>query len=104
MFGFASGEIPRLPANIVLLRNRTAVGVDWGDWSREGGVPQGNAALLADVLERIGRGVYRPRQPSTAPMVDVDRVLELLGERQAISKYVLRPWWTNMARRELFCA
>lgn len=30
VLGFASGEIPRLPANIVLLRNRTVVGIDWG--------------------------------------------------------------------------
>ena len=29
VIGFASGEIPRLPANIVLLRNRMIVGIDW---------------------------------------------------------------------------
>ena len=30
VIGFASGTIPALPANQVLLRNRSVVGVDWG--------------------------------------------------------------------------
>jgi len=32
VIGFASGDIPRLPANHVLLRNRRVTGVDWGGW------------------------------------------------------------------------
>src|SRR4029078_2920595 len=34
VIGFASGPIPRLPANQILLNNRTIVGVDWGAWAR----------------------------------------------------------------------
>ncbi|MGW0595272.1 zinc-binding dehydrogenase [Streptosporangium sp. NPDC002607] len=33
VIGFASGTIPSLPLNQVLLRNRSVVGVDWGAWS-----------------------------------------------------------------------
>ncbi|MFJ3772312.1 NADPH:quinone oxidoreductase family protein [Streptomyces sp. NPDC090075] len=91
VLGFASGDIPRLPANIVLLRNRSVVGVDWGDWSREVGGPRGNAALLADVLARIGRGELHPARPSTASLTDTGRVLQLFGERRAVGKYVLHP-------------
>jgi NADPH:quinone reductase len=91
VLGFASGDIPRLPANIVLLRNRSIIGIDWGDWSREAGGVRGNAALLADVFARIGRGELHPGQPSTAPLPDVGRVLQLFGERRAIGKYVLHP-------------
>ena len=32
VLGFASGAIPRLPANQVLLRNRRVTGVEWGGW------------------------------------------------------------------------
>ena len=49
--GFASGEIPRLPANIVLLRNRSVVGVDWGDWSRTDHVAA--LGLVSDVLSMV---------------------------------------------------
>ncbi|MFF0699987.1 NADPH:quinone oxidoreductase family protein [Streptomyces tendae] len=91
VLGFASGDIPRLPANIVLLRNRSVVGVDWGDWSREVGEVPGNAALLSDVFARIGRGELRPGQPATAPLSEAGRVLRLFGERRALGKYVLHP-------------
>ena len=33
VLGFASGAIPTLPLNHVLLNNRTVVGVDWGGWA-----------------------------------------------------------------------
>ncbi|WP_228044127.1 NADPH:quinone oxidoreductase family protein [Streptomyces ferrugineus] len=91
VLGFASGDIPRLPANIVLLRNRSIIGVDWGDWSRAAGGARGNAALLADVLARISRGELHPARPSTAPLADAGRVLQMFGERRAVGKYVLHP-------------
>jgi NADPH:quinone reductase len=91
VLGFASGEIPRLPSNIVLLSNRSVVGVDWGHWSREAGGARGNAKLLADVLAKVARGELHPGRPSSAPLADAGRVLQLFGERRAIGKYVLHP-------------
>ncbi|MCE3553608.1 NADPH:quinone oxidoreductase family protein [Pseudonocardia sp. RS11V-5] len=91
VLGFASGEIPRLPANIVLLRNRAVIGVDWGDWAREVGGPEGNAALLADVLGRIGRGELHPPRPSVAPLDGAGAVLRRYAERRITGKYVLVP-------------
>ncbi|MFC4950716.1 zinc-binding dehydrogenase [Pseudonocardia sp. GCM10023141] len=89
--GFASGEIPRLPANIVLLRNRSVLGVDWGDWAREVGGPEGNAALLADVLGRIARGELHPPAPTTARLDEAGAVLRRYAERGVVGKYVLVP-------------
>lgn len=91
VLGFASGEIPRLPANIVLLRNRTVVGVDWGDWAREVGGAEGQAALLADVVGRIGRGDLHPPQPVTAPLAEAAQILRRYADRTAVGKYVLVP-------------
>ncbi|MTD53789.1 NADPH:quinone oxidoreductase family protein [Amycolatopsis pithecellobii] len=91
VLGFASGDIPRLPSNIVLLRNRSVIGIDWGHWSREAGGTPGNAKLLADVLANVARGRLHPGQPSTAPLTDAGRVLQLFGERRAVGRYVLHP-------------
>jgi NADPH:quinone reductase len=88
--GFASGEIPRLPANIVLLRNRSVIGVDWGDWSRDTGT-SATRHLLADVLDRIRRGTINPPRPETASLTDAERVLRRFAERRAGGKYVLLP-------------
>ncbi|MEQ3552647.1 NADPH:quinone oxidoreductase family protein [Pseudonocardia nematodicida] len=91
VLGFASGRIPRLPANVVLLRNRSIVGIDWGDWSRAAGGATGNAVLLADVLARVGRGELMPGSPTIAPLADAGRTLQLIAERRAVGKYVLTP-------------
>jgi NADPH2:quinone reductase len=89
--GFASGEIPRLPANIVLLRNRSVIGVDWGDWSRaEGGISAGRD-LLADVLDRIHRGTIKPPRPETAALPQAEQLLRRFAERRASGTYVLLP-------------
>ncbi|WP_019873498.1 NADPH:quinone oxidoreductase family protein [Sporichthya polymorpha] len=91
VLGFASGEIPRLPANLVLLRNRTVVGVDWGDWAREVATVEENAALLADVLDRIGRGELHPGRPTAVPLADTASVLRGFADRSATGRYVLVP-------------
>ena len=33
VIGFASGTIPSVPLNQVLLRNRSVLGIDWGIWA-----------------------------------------------------------------------
>lgn len=89
--GFASGEIPRLPANLVLLRNRSILGVDWGDWAREVAGIEENAALLADVLGRIGRGELHPAAPEAMPLTQAGAVLRRYADRTATGRYVLVP-------------
>lgn len=89
VLGFASGEIPRLPANIVLLRNRAVVGVDWGDWARADA--DAAVALLADVLGRIGCGELHPAQPRTFPLADAEKVLQLFADRAVTGKIALLP-------------
>lgn len=88
--GFASGEIPRLPANIVLLRNRSVIGVDWGDWSRAMGA-SASRDLLADVIDRIRQGAINPPRPDTASLTEAEQVLRRFAERRASGKYVLLP-------------
>ena len=86
--GFTAG-IGRVPLNLVLLNNRTVIGVEWGGW-----VPRHldeNKAMIADVVSAIDCGDLRPVAPFERPLEDAGAVLaELLG-RRAVGKIVLVP-------------
>lgn len=86
--GFTAG-IGRVPLNLVLLNNRTMVGVEWGGWVQRN--PDANRAMMADVVDRIGRGELRPVAPSTRPLDQAAPVLADLLERRAVGKIVLVP-------------
>lgn len=89
VIGFAGGEIPRLPANQVLLNNRTVVGVDWGAWTMRD--PAGNQLLLAELMELAGSGALSPVEPAEYPLDDVVRALLDLQDRKVAGKVVLVP-------------
>ena len=89
VIGFAGGEIPRLPANQVLLNNRTVVGVDWGAWT--GRDPAGNGALLGELMALAGSGAVTPVEPEARPLDDVIAVLTDLQQRRVTGKVVLVP-------------
>ncbi|HVM09356.1 MAG TPA: NADPH:quinone oxidoreductase family protein [Acidimicrobiales bacterium] len=89
VIGFASGEIPSLPVNQVLLNNRTIVGVDWGAWTvRE---PLANAEVVAEVLSMVAGGQLHPVEPIEYPLDDVVRCLDDLESRRLVGKAVLVP-------------
>ena len=89
VIGFAGGEIPRLPINQVLLNNRTLVGVDWGAWT--GRDPEGNQALLTQLMQLAGDGSLHPVEPTEYRLDDVVRALTDLQDRQVGGKVVLVP-------------
>lgn len=89
VIGFASGAIPQLPANHVLLRNRRVTGVDWGGWA--GRHQAENAAMLAEVVAAIERGELHPVEPVAYPLHDVARALSDQLQRRVVGKTVLTP-------------
>lgn len=89
VIGFAAGEIPRLPANQVLLRNRTVLGIDWGAWGMSD--PAGSAALLGEGLALVGAGRLHPVAPTTYRLEEVARALDDLQGRRVTGKVVLVP-------------
>jgi NADPH2:quinone reductase len=87
--GFASGAIPSLPANQVLLRNRSVIGVDWGAWTMID--PAGQAALLDEALAMVAGGRLRPAEPTAYPFAGVADALGDLLARRVTGKVVLVP-------------
>jgi len=82
--GFASGHIPALPANQILLRNRRVIGVDWGAWAMAHA--EDNAELLNEVMARVADGSLSPVEPTVYPMAEVGPALRDLLERRIIGK------------------
>lgn len=89
VIGFAAGDIPRLPANQVLLRNRSVVGVDWGAWMLGNPAPQ--QALLADLLALVDAGKLHPAEPTAYALDDVEQALDDLLGRRVTGKAVVTP-------------
>lgn len=87
--GFASGTIPDLPANQILLRNRSVLGVDWGAWAMSD--PDGNADVMAEVLALVERGALSPAEPVTYPLAEAGTALRDLLERRVTGKLCLTP-------------
>lgn len=87
--GFAAGEIPALKANLVLLQNRSVVGVDWGAWSFQN--PHENAALIGEVLALAACGTIQPVEPTSYPLAGAGEALQALIDRKVAGKVVLVP-------------
>ena len=90
VIGFVGG-IPRLPANFVLLQNRSVIGVDWGYWM--GRDPQANAAMIREVLDEIAAGRLHPVEPQIYPMSQAVQAMRDLKERRVAGKVALVPVW-----------
>jgi len=85
--GFAAGEIPKIPLNLLLLRGAEMAGVFWGESVRRD--PQGHRANMRQLLAWVAAGKLSPRIHATFPL---DRIVEALGvleRREATGKVVL---------------
>ncbi len=87
--GFASGDIPQLPANLPLLKGCDVLGVFWGDYAkREPG------HLIADLQKLFGwlaEGKLRPLVSGTFPLERAAEALTALMERRVSGKLVVLP-------------
>ncbi|ODN70292.1 Quinone oxidoreductase 1 [Methylobrevis pamukkalensis] len=87
--GFAAGDIPKLPLNLVLLKGIDVLGVFWGRWLALD--PAGHRANTAEILGHVAAGRLRPHIHARYPL---EAVAEALGEiegRRVMGKVVLVP-------------
>lgn len=87
--GFASGDIPKIPLNLVLLKGCQIVGVFWGSFAmRE---PQKNRAHAHQIFTWIAEGKLRPAVDAVLPFSEASEALSRLDRRQVKGKLVLVP-------------
>ena len=87
VIGFASGEIPKIALNLLLLKVVSLVGVFWGAFARA--QPQRNAANMAELLDWYTQGRLRPHVSATFPLERYREALDAVMQRKALGKVVL---------------
>lgn len=89
VIGFASGRIPKAPANLPLLKGSSIVGVFWGAFV--GRDPQTNFANFQHLFELYAEGKLKPHVCKTYPLEQAADALNDLLERRVTGKVVLTP-------------
>ena len=87
--GFAAGEIPRLPLNLVLLRSCDIRGVFWGAWTKR--EPEAQRAIMADIARWCAEGKLSAHVHAIYPLAEIAAALELIADRKVMGKILLRP-------------
>jgi NADPH2:quinone reductase len=87
--GFASGEIPRIATNLLLLRNARLVGFEMGGWQRHHiDAAREARATLEDWL---AAGRIAPHVGARFPLERTAEALRFVAERRALGKLVIEP-------------
>jgi NADPH2:quinone reductase len=87
IIGFASGKIPQIPANILLVKNCDAIGYYWGSYRKHR--PELVRRSYEKLLGWFEAGKLRPHVSHRLPLEEAGRALELLKTRAATGKVVL---------------
>ena len=86
--GFASGDVPQIPANILLVKNLTAIGLYWGAYFRHNPEIIGNS--VKQILHWCGAGRILPHVGEVLQLDRAEEALEALRHRRSTGKLVLR--------------
>src|SRR5690606_14462746 len=86
--GFASGDVPQIPANILLVKNLTVFGLYWG------GLASLRPQVLADSISALfawyEQGRLRPHVSHSLPLEEAEAGFDLLRRRRATGKVVVQ--------------
>jgi NADPH2:quinone reductase len=87
VIGFASGDIPKIPLNLPLLKGCSVVGVFWGAFA--GREPQRHRDNVSELLRWWQEGKLRPHVSSTYPLERAGEAIRELADRKAKGKVVV---------------
>jgi NADPH:quinone reductase len=87
--GFAAGEIPKIPLNLVLLKSCDIRGVLWGAWVRR--EPQAQLALMSEIVRWCAQGKLSAHVHAVYPLAETAKALKAIADRKVMGKVVLHP-------------
>ncbi|MBI1218241.1 MAG: zinc-binding dehydrogenase [Rhodobacteraceae bacterium] len=85
--GFASGTVPQIPANLLLVKNLTVIGLYWGGYLVFR--PEVIADSLATLFGWYAEGKLKPHISHMLPLAQTDAALDLLRARRSTGKVVV---------------
>jgi len=89
VIGFASGEIPAIRLNLALLKERSIVGVYWGEWTRQD--PAGQKRNVERLAELYAAGKVKPAVSERIALAEVPAALSRMLQRKVKGKIVVVP-------------
>ncbi len=89
VIGFAAGDMPKLPLNLVLLRSYDVLGVYWGAWAERH--PAEHKANMEQILAWCAEGKLSPHVQASYPLSEAATALKAIAARQVMGKVILRP-------------
>ncbi|WP_171101861.1 NADPH:quinone oxidoreductase family protein [Ruegeria sp. HKCCD7255] len=87
--GFAGGAVPQIPANHLLVKNLSVIGVYFGGYLKFR--PQIIQDSLATLFRWHSEGKIKPHISHALPLSEVAQGLQLLAERKSTGKVVITP-------------
>jgi NADPH:quinone reductase len=85
--GFASGDIPKIPLNVLLLKGAEVSGVFWGEAVRRD--PDSHSAGMRQVLDWVASGKLKPKIHATYPLARISDALGVIERREAQGKVIV---------------
>lgn len=87
--GFAAGDIPKIPINLLLLKGSSLVGVFWGEFVRR--EPKVNAGNMAQLFAWLKDRKIHPLISKRYPLSRAPAALDALLAREVVGKLVILP-------------
>ena len=87
VIGFASGDVPQIPANLLLVKNISVIGHYWGGYLAFR--PEVITQSLGELMRWYARGDLSPHVSHVLPLERADEALELLRGRRTTGKVVV---------------
>ena len=87
--GFAAGDIPKVPLNLVLLKGCDVLGVFWGSFIERD--PEGHRANTKQLLAWCMEGKLSSHVHAVYPLAQAKDALKAIAARQVMGKVLLRP-------------
>lgn len=89
VIGFASGHIPSVTANRILLKNIAVVGLHWGAYQQH--APGLIDRAMGELFALYERGAIAPLVSKTYPLAEAGDALVALHSRDTVGKVLLTP-------------
>jgi NADPH2:quinone reductase len=89
VIGFASGKIPTIQVNRILLKNIAVVGLHWGAYRAND--PQKIGEAMIELFALYEKGAVRPVISSVRALAEAAAALEEIASRKSVGKVLLVP-------------